>query len=63
MIGDLRPLVAGVAHGFDRGIDGGLAAELEEGGVERKRRRFWWWSVAIVCQEVGSVKPKRAAAW
>ncbi len=30
----LRPLVAGVAHGFDRGIDRGLAAELEEGGVE-----------------------------
>jgi hypothetical protein len=30
MVWGLRPLVAG----FDRGIDGGLAAELEEGGVE-----------------------------
>lgn len=30
----LQPLVTGVAHGIDRGIDGGLAAELEEGGME-----------------------------
>jgi hypothetical protein len=34
MVWGLWPLVAGVAHGFDRGIDGGLTAELEEGGVE-----------------------------
>jgi hypothetical protein len=27
-------LVAGVAHGFDRGIDGGLVAEVEEGGMK-----------------------------
>jgi hypothetical protein len=33
-VGGLRPLVAGVAHGFDRGIDGGLVAEVEEGGMK-----------------------------
>jgi hypothetical protein len=30
----LRPLVAGVAHGFDRGIDGGLASAAVEAKVK-----------------------------